>query len=89
MQSRGIRMTGGGGGGKLLKGVGRWLDRGLSRLIGGDSAGGPATAVSDDDDRGSVYSLGATGGNGSGNSRKRGIASDLSPVSRMAPTLDP
>ncbi len=35
-------------GGGLLKGVGRWLDRGINRLIGVDS--GAASAASSDDE---------------------------------------
>lgn len=47
LQANGISVSGGGAGGGLLKGVGRWLDRGINRLIGGDS---PAPGASSDDE---------------------------------------
>lgn len=45
-QANGISVAVSGGG--LLKGVGRWLDRGINRLIGGDS--GAASGASSDDE---------------------------------------
>ena len=42
-QANGISVAGGGGGG-ILKGVGRWLDRGINRLIGVDAPGGGASS---------------------------------------------
>lgn len=42
LQANGISVASGGGGG-LLKGVGRWLDRGINRLIGGDTPASGAT----------------------------------------------
>lgn len=66
-QAHGIR-TVGGGGASLLKGVGRWLDRGISRLIGGDS-GAPSAPSSDDE-----------GDASTGRHRRRATTTDLSPV---------
>ena len=50
MQAHGIVV--GGMGGSVLGSVGRWLDRGISRLMGGDAA--PSDGSVSDDDRRSM-----------------------------------
>lgn len=71
-QAHGIR-TEAGGGGSILKGVGRWLDRGISRLIGGD--GGALPTVSSDDE----------GDPSAARHHRRATATELSPVQNLPP----
>lgn len=68
-QANGISVAAGGGG-SLLKGAVRWLDRGINRLIGGDS--GAASAASSDDE---------FDGHAASGHRRRATAD----VARMAP----
>ena len=75
-QAHGIR-TEAGGGGSILKGVGKWLDRGISRLIGGD--GGALATVSSDEE----------GEPSAARHHRRATATDLSPVPILPPAVPP
>jgi hypothetical protein len=67
-QANGISVAGGGGGG-ILKGVGRWLDRGINRLIGIDA---PGSAASSDDE------FGGGGGHPAAAAHRRRATADMS-----------